>query len=41
MRQIFPQCGPRNDERLRKLRADNQAAFDRAQQGRQRPTRVS
>lgn len=41
MRQIFPDLGPRKSELLRKVRAQNQAAVERAMQSRQRPTRVS
>lgn len=41
MRQILPSVGPRQSERLRALRALNQARTDAALLHRQRPSRVS
>jgi hypothetical protein len=41
MRQILPHYGPKQSERLREVRALNQARVDAALKLRQRPSRVS
>jgi hypothetical protein len=41
MRRILPAYGPKESAVLKKRRADNQAAVDRALLRRQRPSRVS
>lgn len=41
MRQILPVQRPGNSDALKRLRLQNQEAFDRAMNARQRPTRVS